>query len=66
MIVSKGQTIKNKTNTIKILKTLWIITSEDSIKFLAIELNCPILFLILLTINYFNKKFINLNNKKNE
>ena len=41
------------------LKALWMIASEDSAEFLAIklpEINCPNLFLILLTINYFNKK----------
>ena len=54
-MISQGQTKKNKTSAIKMLKALWIIASE----FLASELpeiNCPILFLILLTINYFFKK----------
>ena len=59
IIVTQGQTKKNKTSAIKMLKALWIIASEDSIEFLVSELpeiNCPILFLILLTINYFFKK----------
>ena len=65
--INKPKTKKiNKISVIKMIKELWIIASEDSIKFLASEvpeINYSFLFLIFVTINYFYKKLINLNIK---